>query len=414
MRGQKPGEEGRLYCVSVQVNARASWGARGTSGIGSVGFPLLFFVSVTFAGCESGGSNRTADRAGTSPSVTRLARALGVDASALAEPSIPPSPPGDLASEVAEFTTLDACVKEHASKDPLVSDALGALGYDTFLRDACRTLEAAHTKSAKPCALIDATSLRRECRSTLAIITGAPEACPLRVDDAPQLGREPTCLATASGDARLCAAESGERKARCEAVTTRDDARCTAQGAGKGACVRDVARWKSALAAPASAEAPFKVGSHATVSTGGALGDGGRIDVDLRPLAAAGVVLVREPSGEVSCEVGVAHESGAAPLAPSPEMGTRLAFALVATREGNATLRHLELALPGRAMLVVPPLHWEGDVTMTPAKKRGEAVTIRAHGDIGATPHSYDVEIEVETFIEDVIDRNSSTLENAH
>jgi len=226
-------------------------------------------------------------------------------------------------------------VKEHASKDPLVSDALGALGYDTFLRDACRTLEAAHTKSAKPCALIDASGLRRECRSTLAIVTGDPDMCPQPADDAPRLGREPTCLAAASGDARLCAAENGERRARCEAITTRDEGRCGRSGVGKGACVRDVARWKSAIAVSPGTDAPFKVGAQVMVSSADRMFDAGRIDVDLRSLAAVGVVLVRELRSEVSCEVGVAHESGAAPLAPSPEMGTRLAFAFVVAKDGK-------------------------------------------------------------------------------
>ena len=305
-------------------------------------------------------------------------------------------------------------MKEHASKDPLVSDALGALGYDTFLRDACRTLEAAHTKSAKPCALIDASGLRRECRSTLAIVTGDPDMCPQPADDAPRLGREPTCLAAASGDARLCAAENGERRARCEAITTRDEGRCGRSGVGKGACVRDVARWKSAIAVSPGTDAPFKVGAQVMVSSADRMFDAGRIDVDLRSLAAVGVVLVRELRSEVSCEVGVAHESGAAPLAPSPEMGTRLAFAFVVAKDGKTKLRHLELALPGHAMLVVPPLHWDGDVSLTNANKRGDAVTIRAHGEVSATPHSYNVEIELETFIEDVIDRNSSAVEHDH
>jgi hypothetical protein len=410
VRGQGPGEEGRLYCVSVQVKARASWGSGATFGVRSEGF-LLFLLTLT--GCDSGPHRTTTDDPRTSPSShARLARTLGVDAAALSEPAVPPSPPGDLASELAEFTTLDACVKEHASKDPLVSDALGALGYDTFLRDACRTLEAAHTKSSKPCALIDASGLRRECRSTLAIVTGDPDGCPQRADDAPRLGREPTCLAAASGDARLCAAESGERRARCEAITTRDEGRCGRSGVGKGACVRDVARWKSAIAVSPGTDAPFKVGAQVMVSSADRMFDAGRIDVDLRSLAAAGVVLVREPRSEVSCEVGVAHESGAAPLAPSPEMGTRLAFAFVVAKDGKAKLRHLELALPGHAMLVVPPLHWDGEVGLTNANKRGDAVTIRAHGEVSATPHSYNVEIEVETFIEDVIDRNSSAVEH--
>jgi hypothetical protein len=139
--------------------------------------------------------------------------------------------------------------------------------------------------------------------------------------------------------------------------------------------------------------------------------DAGGVDVDLRSVAAAGIVLVREPSGETSCEIGRAHESGAAPLAPAPEMGAKLAFAVTVAKDGAPKLTHLELAIPGRAMLVVPPLHWDGSVAVAGEKRRGEPLTIRAHGNVGASPRSYDVEIEVETFIVDVIDRNSSAID---
>jgi hypothetical protein len=336
--------------------------------------------------------------------LVKLAHVLGVDARALADPGPPPSPPGDLAAEIEQFTTLDACVKEHGSKDPLVSDALGALGYDTFLKDVCRSLEAAHTKSPKPCVLIDASGLRRECLSMLAITSASPDACPLRVEDAPQLGRDPTCLAVASGSARLCAGETRERRTRCEALTTRDEGRCRALGARRAACVRDVARWKTAITAPSHPEPALKVSARVALSSLSPGVDAGKLDVDLRSLAESGVVLVTELDGEISCQVGVPRESGAAPIAPSPEMGSRLAFALAVARDDSTTLRHFEAALPGRAVLVVPPLQFDGTVAMTHARKRGEPVSITLHGTVTAAPRSYNVEIDLETFIEDAID----------
>jgi hypothetical protein len=176
------------------------------------------------------------------PNLTSIAHALRVDASALTETEAPPPPSGDLAADIASFTTLDACVRQHASLDPLVADALGALGYDTFLKDVCRILEAAHTRSTAPCALIDASGLRIECSMVLAVTIHAPDDCPLRVDGAPQLGRDPTCLAAASGEARLCAGELRDRRVRCEAIALSDDARCAPLGPGRGACARDVAQ----------------------------------------------------------------------------------------------------------------------------------------------------------------------------
>ncbi|HKQ70722.1 MAG TPA: hypothetical protein VJT73_15355 [Polyangiaceae bacterium] len=58
----------------------------------------------------------------------------------------PVAPSGDLKSDVEAFTTLDACAAARAVKDPLLGDAIGALGYDTLARDACRILEAMKTR----------------------------------------------------------------------------------------------------------------------------------------------------------------------------------------------------------------------------------------------------------------------------
>src|ERR1051326_3404484 len=59
----------------------------------------------------------------------------------------PPPPAGDLKQELDHFVNVETCVQEKAKLDPLVGDALRAIGYDTFLRDACRLLEAAKDRS---------------------------------------------------------------------------------------------------------------------------------------------------------------------------------------------------------------------------------------------------------------------------
>jgi hypothetical protein len=196
---------------------------------------------------------------------------------------------------------------------------------------------------------------------------------------------------------------------RCEALTARDDARCGAFAAGKAVCVRDVARWKTAIVTPARANAPQKLGARVAVSSADPAFDAGRIDIDLRSIAEAGVVLVAEHADELTCQVGVPRESGAAPLAPSPEMGARLAFAFAIARDGSASLRHHELELPGRAVLVAPPLHFDGNVVVTKARTRGDPLTITLHGKVVAAPRSYDVQIDLETFIEDVIDHSPTS-----
>ena len=107
-----------------------------------------------------------------SSSPAALARALGVDASMLVEGVDPPPAAGSLATEIASFVSLEACVKAHAAVDPLVADALHALGYRTFLMDACRILEAAHARSDAPCRRIDATGLEQECEAVVAMSEG--------------------------------------------------------------------------------------------------------------------------------------------------------------------------------------------------------------------------------------------------
>ena len=115
-------------------------------------------------------------------SPSAIASALGIDAAALGVALVDPEKPaGDLAADLASFTSVEACMKQRtASLDPLVGDAVDAIGYDTFLRDACRMLEAAKNKDAKKCELIDASSLRARCRTITAMVAADVESCPLK------------------------------------------------------------------------------------------------------------------------------------------------------------------------------------------------------------------------------------------
>src|ERR1700690_2472132 len=125
-------------------------------------------------------------------SPSAIASALGIDAAALGVALVDPEKPaGDLAADLASFTSVEACMKQRtASLDPLVGDAVDAIGYDTFLRDACRMLEAAKNKDAKKCELIDASSLRARCRTITAMVAADVESCPLKAPSKPELGRD--------------------------------------------------------------------------------------------------------------------------------------------------------------------------------------------------------------------------------
>src|SRR3984957_16235346 len=156
-----------------------------------------------------------------------VALALGLDAAG-PEPAVaPPSPAGDLKAEIEAFTTVDACVVQRAAGDPLVGDALEAIGYDTLLRDACRSLDAARSRDARRCADILASALKARCEASVAELAGDPEACPFASSSRPELGRDAVCLALAAHDRGLCAgALDPVGRALCEALALHDPGPC--------------------------------------------------------------------------------------------------------------------------------------------------------------------------------------------
>src|SRR6185312_15827417 len=135
-----------------------------------------------------------------------LVRQLGIDAGDLDPHLDPAAPGGDLRADIERFTPLDRCVAERAPVDPLVGDALESIGYATFLRDACRVVEAAKTAEPARCDAIDASSLRDKCRATEAGVAAVPDACPWENAARPGRGRDPVCVAIAARDLTLCAA----------------------------------------------------------------------------------------------------------------------------------------------------------------------------------------------------------------
>src|ERR1044071_6588769 len=114
---------------------------------------VIVFLSLAIpSACEERSSRRDAERPllpapwGDDASVEPIGPAVRreleqIEAEAGIELAVDPSPPsGDLKSDIESFTTLDACVRARAMADPLLGDAIEALGYDTLMRDACRIL----------------------------------------------------------------------------------------------------------------------------------------------------------------------------------------------------------------------------------------------------------------------------------
>ena len=314
-------------------------------------------------------------------------------------PSDPPAPAGDLRAEIDRFTTLEACVTEHAKTDPLVGDALRAIGYDTFLRDACRVLQAMKEKKTDACKPIDAQGLRDKCEASVAIQEGKPEICPWAVAGAQNNGRDPRCVAVASRDPRLCAGATHADRAPCAALIAHSEQLC----AGDATCARDVARWQHVFPGPGTGKsAPLTTRASLEIHGAEGTADPSDTKTDLAIDFGRGVVVVQDFAG-THVELGAPREVGTTVFAPSPSARARLALAIVVGEKGTS-IEHAEVGVPGGATLVIPGARWDDTVKVDKleAQRAGE-IALTLDGTIGASPKVYKVHAEIATFVRDVV-----------
>ena len=372
---------------------------------------LTVLTAALLAGCDDR-TNNLRPAPGVAPaSPSSIAEALGIDAGGLVDAPDPPPPAGDLKADLDRFVNVEACVKERANVDPLVGDGLRAIGYDTFLRDACRLLEAAKDKKRETCDRIDSSAMRRRCQSWVAMVAQTPDACPLVFDGVATRGRDVTCLAVAGKDPRLCAGEARTAtRATCEALAARDEARCDVLApADRPGCKRELARWRSLLATPLSM--PKLPTPRGKLSVKGDAGtpDPKAPEADLATELASGAVVVtsRERS---RVELGMVGESDTSRIAPSPNRRARLGLAVLL--EPGATpkdpqkplLERLEIEVPGEAMLVVPGARCDCRVTTSRVDRtRGGEIVLALQGTISAGSRTYKIDVDLATFVRDVV-----------
>ena len=199
------------------------------------------------------------------------------------------------------------------------------------------------------------------------------------------------------------AAEGADGQRRCEAITLRDASRC---GAAND-CVHDVARWRDVSPATPQRLPLPKFRAHLSVREQGSVAAG--VEAELLSLVANGVVEVKH-GRESSLAFGTARSLGVVPSASSPEMGVRVALTITLAEGSPPSIRHLEIDLPGKATLVVPPAQFVGAVVAARPAGRGDAIAVSLAGTISSASHVYDVKLGVETFIADVIDIGAQTL----
>lgn len=371
---------------------------------------MLLFAPL--AGCDREESRQ---RAPEQAPVASVEKALGVEAGELELRVDPPPAAGDLAGEIASFTTVDACVDSHAHLDPLLGDALEAIGYDTFVRDACRVLDAARARDAKRCDAIDASALRRQCATTVAAAVGDADLCPWMVASRPALGRDASCLAIASRDPRLCAAEetSGAR-ATCEAIARHDAASCAKLPlkADQARCKRDADRWRNLTPQPApgvAGSAPAAGGAAPPVEgmlhVESADDAGVPLDANLAPDLARGLVVLTERGGD-RFSVGPLSDSGLGFVAPSPHVQATLALELFASADGKRVdVNRAELLVPGRAPVATPLARSTLVAKVTKLEpSRGGAASLTVEGTLGDSSGTWRVRLQATSFVRDVVD----------
>ena len=308
----------------------------------------------------------------------------------------PAAPAGDLAAELEAFTTMRDCVTKHRVEDPVVADALDAMGYDSFVGDACRSLRAMKEKTFAPCREVLASAVRDRCESNVAILVGDESLCPLRDRVAGVPEHDPTCLAGARRDVRPCAAFLGFQRAACEGFVARDVSRCGTDPR----CRRHVTRWKSSLPVP-KGEAPLPSGVELTLRALDPTADAGVRDEThaLVAEAEAGVLLVKRASGTQVLLGDVL------PLAGS-EVRAGFLIELPDTSRPKALLKggkhKVTLRLPPSTVLeAAPRAAIEVEITSL-TEVPNTPVQLKLSVDVGERPNLRRAELTVRTWVRDV------------
>jgi hypothetical protein len=342
-----------------------------------------------------------------------LAKLLGVDAGELEAPVDPPAPAGDLKAEIDRFTTVDACALERASLDPILGDALEAIGYDTFLRDACRVIDAAKANDASRCAAIDASSLEARCRATVAEVAGTPDACPWAISRQPTRGRDARCVAVAARDPRLCVAVADAlERATCEATVGQGDRSCATlpSRSAQSRCVRDAARWHNSVAGAGddAHSRALEVAGKLHVERTDPAGAGESFEVDLKPDLTRGVAILEQRDG-ARVALGPLTEAGLDFIAPSPHVRASLALELFVTSGAHgavpaARIERAELLVPGRSPLSTPGAQSTlvAKVDKLEAARAG-VVAVVVDGALLGASSTWRVHAEATTFVRDVV-----------
>jgi hypothetical protein len=365
---------------------------------------LALSVSCSLA-CDN--RARVADRGEVVPApIASLARIAGFDAADV-EPRVDPAASaGDLKADLDAFVSVDACVAARAHVDPLVGDALEAIGYDTLFQDTCRVLGAAKSHDPRLCDAIEVSALRIHCRAVVAQIAGDADGCPWLLPTRPALGRDPTCLGIALGDARMCSAASDAlARETCAAIVRGDGAACSSltSHADQARCERDAERWRTVTHSgprAGSVPSPPTTGKLVVEGSDGAppIASDSGLDVT------RGVVLLEQRNGTRLVLGNLQEGPGPDFLASSLHSGPTFAVQMDVNERGEVRIDRAELLLPGRPVIRASIAHptlkaevekWE--------RERGGNVKLSIDGELSDASAHWRVRAMATTFVRDIV-----------
>jgi hypothetical protein len=340
------------------------------------------------------------------PSRGPAAPAVDMDGAISLERPDPPAPAGDLREDAARFTSLDACVAEHAVIDPLVSDAVRSIGYDTLLRDACRILQAIKQKDGTACTAITASALQDRCETLVAIALQDPDRCPWEISSEKRRGRDPMCLAVATRDPRSCAGSVEAAQLTCEALASGDASRCAKGSAEhRSACARDLARLRTLLGEPRGHDGTAPPAPRAHIEIHGVSGakDPSPTSFDAPSSVAGGAVIAAEAIG--GAEIDLARDLESTLRLPTRSERSRLSASIV-FEAGGPKLTKLDVVASGVPELTCPSPHCNLTVAMPKADPlRGAPLTATISGTVETITGTYRLSVQIDTFVRDVVGR---------
>ncbi|MFO0608249.1 MAG: hypothetical protein U0324_34100 [Polyangiales bacterium] len=291
------------------------------------------------------------------------------------------------------------CVARAAERlPPELGGALGVLGAQGLVEDACRLDVAPRLGSSALCETVHASALREACLTRVAIAVGAPERCP----PSPGMrGRDPVCVAVAARAPSLCTAAPGSERGRCLALARADGRACNSlDGLFREACVRDVAAlapWLRPAAGAPLADARVSVAERAP---GEMFSDAGPLRAwELRAhrrgqwLDDAGALWVADPS----------EASAAADVAAGVEPVVRIRVPTVGARVGVGVAAEARVTLPGvPAMDTAEGTARASAVFAAVPRARGDRVAVTVTVTGAASGVGRAVTVTVEGFVRDV------------